>query len=371
LNKKINIVSFDVPYPPNYGGAIDVFYKIIALKKLGFKIYLHTFEYGRGEQNELKKHCEKVYYYKRETSLIKLFSKLPFIIKSRANNELIKNLETNTYPILFEGLHTTFPLLNVNFNNRKTIVRAHNIEHKYYYGLAKSERNIFKKLFFISEAIKLKYYEPILNKVSFVLPISPLEQEYFSSKFQSKSKYISAFHQNKEINSLKGIGNFALYHGDLNISDNLKACYFLIKVFAKINYPFIIASSFINKNLLNKIKKHPTISFKKCPNSKELNSLLTNAHINILPTFQNTGIKLKLINALYNGRFCIVNDKMIQNTGLEKLCLISNSEKEFIKRIRILSQKEFTEQDISKRKKILETFNTENSAKQIINFLHC
>ena len=30
--KNINIVSFDIPYPPNYGGIIDVFYKIKALK---------------------------------------------------------------------------------------------------------------------------------------------------------------------------------------------------------------------------------------------------------------------------------------------------------------------------------------------------
>ena len=26
--KAINIISFDVPYPANYGGVIDVFYKI-------------------------------------------------------------------------------------------------------------------------------------------------------------------------------------------------------------------------------------------------------------------------------------------------------------------------------------------------------
>ena len=30
-DKEVHIVSFDVPYPPNYGGVIDVFYKIKTL----------------------------------------------------------------------------------------------------------------------------------------------------------------------------------------------------------------------------------------------------------------------------------------------------------------------------------------------------
>ena len=49
MNKHLHIVSFDVPYPPDYGGAIDVYYKLKALHEEGIKIYLHCFEYGRGE----------------------------------------------------------------------------------------------------------------------------------------------------------------------------------------------------------------------------------------------------------------------------------------------------------------------------------
>jgi len=58
LDKHLHIISFDVPYPTDYGGAIDVFYKIKALHKLGIKIHLQTYEYGRGQQDELLKYCE-------------------------------------------------------------------------------------------------------------------------------------------------------------------------------------------------------------------------------------------------------------------------------------------------------------------------
>ena len=46
---QLHIISFDVPYPPDYGGAIDVFYKLKALNQEGVKIHLHCFEYGRGK----------------------------------------------------------------------------------------------------------------------------------------------------------------------------------------------------------------------------------------------------------------------------------------------------------------------------------
>ena len=35
MNKYLNIVSLNVPYPPNYGGVIDIYYKIKALKAVG------------------------------------------------------------------------------------------------------------------------------------------------------------------------------------------------------------------------------------------------------------------------------------------------------------------------------------------------
>ena len=63
----LHIIAFDVPYPANYGGVIDVFYRVKALSEAGVKVHLHCFEYGRGEQ-EILKRCHEVKYYKRDTS---------------------------------------------------------------------------------------------------------------------------------------------------------------------------------------------------------------------------------------------------------------------------------------------------------------
>jgi len=369
-NTILNIISFDVPFPPNYGGVIDVFFKLKALNQQGVKIILHTFEYGRGEQKELEKYCKKIFYYKRKINLKSVFSTIPFIVKTRSNEELIKNLQLNSHPIFFEGLHSTFPLLKNVFKNRVVIVRAHNIEHNYYKGLSKSESNTFKKLFFNSESKKLQKYETILNKVDYILPISPMEQAYFSSKFQSKSIYIPAFHEHSTVNSIIGKGTFALYHGDLRVSDNIKACLYLIKIFSKISYPLIIASDFSNPKLEIEIKKYNHIEYRKLKTNNELFDLINLAHINILPTFQDTGIKLKLINVLFTGRFCLVNNKMVINTGLEKLCSIANSKKDFLEKIEELAQQYFTEKNISEREELLTVFDTSVSAQKIITLLN-
>jgi hypothetical protein len=78
---QLHIISFNVPYPPDYGGVMDVFYKIKTLYDYGVKIRLHCFEYGRKESEVLKQVCEEVYYYKREHSFRDFTSLLPTLLK--------------------------------------------------------------------------------------------------------------------------------------------------------------------------------------------------------------------------------------------------------------------------------------------------
>ena len=67
----LHIVSFDIPYPANYGGVIVIFNQIKALHALGVKVILHCYQYGeRTPQPELAQYCHEIYYYKRSRSLI-------------------------------------------------------------------------------------------------------------------------------------------------------------------------------------------------------------------------------------------------------------------------------------------------------------
>ncbi len=177
----MNIVSFDVPFPPDFGGAVEVFYKLKALSEAGVKIYLHTFKAGRGRQSDLEKYCEQVFYYPRNKSFLNAIRLIPFIVISRKSNKLIENLNKSGAPVLFEGIHTTYPLASSRFKPLKTLVRMHNVEHEYYLRLCRTETGVVKRLYFWLESLRLKRYQKVLKKCDHILSISPSDQVYFDN----------------------------------------------------------------------------------------------------------------------------------------------------------------------------------------------
>ena len=370
LNNKLNIVCFDVPFPATYGGVMDVFYKIRSLSESGIQIYLHVFQYGRQEQIELTKYCVKVNYYPRKTTFVNNIGFLPYIVKSRSNKDLIKNLKAEEAPILFEGLHPTLALKGSIFEGRKTFVRTHNIEHLYYNHLAKTESNIIKKLFYKMEAGKLKYYERILKRCDHILSISRNETNYFKLKYGSGTEYLPAFHPNESIYPLTKKGYFSLYHGNLAIDDNLNAALYLIDCFKPLDYPLVIAGQCENKKLHAQIDMYKNISFIQLKNDQHLLELFHRAHINVLFSFQQSGIKLKLINALFQGRYTIANSNITEGTGLEELCHIANDKNEIRSTILKLIDLDFSDEEIAKRKRILVDFSNKKNAQKIIELLN-
>lgn len=361
--RHINIVSFDIPYPPDYGGVIDVFFKIKALSEIGVRVHLHCFQYGRDFSPELEALCEDVTYYRRRGFFSSLFFSEPHIVSSRRSVPLLRNLLKNDYPVLFEGLHTTFYLQHPKLSQRLRIVRMHNIEFIYYMHLAKVEKKLLKRLYFKKESAKLKKYQKILQSASMIAAISPFENRIMQLKY-GNSFYLPVFHSSETLCSRPGSGDFILYHGNLGIGENNEAALFLVReVFSKISHKVVIAGSNPSVMLQKLCAYYSNIELVK-PANDEIYRLIEDAHINILPTFQNTGIKLKLLNALFRGRFCIVNSKMVKDTGMEHLCIIAERGDEFVEAINKCFNMEFNSELISIRKDTLEKdFNNKSNAR--------
>jgi hypothetical protein len=174
-----------VPFPADYGGVIDVFYKLKQLHANGVEIIFHVFENGRGKHPELEKYCSKVYYYKRNSNWLLLFNRLPFIVESRKNKLLFETLMQNNYPILFEGLHTTYYAQQLKKMGRSVYLRNHNIESDYYNELSKVEKNSIKKWYLKWESKKLLKYEKQLSFFDHIFCISKKDTLQFES-YKSK-----------------------------------------------------------------------------------------------------------------------------------------------------------------------------------------
>lgn len=366
MSKELHIVSFDVPFPPNYGGVIDVYYKIKALKKLGVKVHLHCFQYGRSESEKLLEHCESVVYYKRKKFVNPFSSSVPYIVKSRINKKLISNLNKDNNPILLEGLHSTWPIISQKVDKNRIYVRTHNIEHEYYKRLESVEKSVFKRTYFKLESGKLKAYERVLSQAKGVIAISKFDKVHFA-QHNHNTIWASAFHESTEVNSSQGNGQFALYHGNLSVGENNHAAIYLAtEIFPKVHMPCLIVGNNPSKELMELCEKN-NIQLKSNIGSKEIIQLVKDAHINVLPTFQQTGIKLKLLNSLFRGKHCIVNNPMIDDTGLEDLCYVANTSDMFVDMINELENIPFSENEIKHRVKVLQPFKNKENAKKIID----
>ena len=366
----IHIVSFDIPCPVNYGGVIDVFFKVKALSECGFKVHMHCFEYGREHSERLEKMCFSVDYYKRNMSIGKAFSKYPYIVTSRISESLIQDLLKDDYPIILEGLHTCGVLLDQRMKDRKIYVRTHNVEHDYYQYLAETEKNLRKKLFLRMESRKLRRFESILEKATGILAISNKDYEYFSQLYKN-AYLIPAYAGFDKVDVLEGQGDFVLYHGKLDISENYNAAEFLIEeVFKGTDIKLKIAGMNPPRHLVKLIAKEPNVELVENPDDDALQELIRNAQINILVTAQSTGLKLKLLNALFNGRYCVVNDKMVEGLDINDLCIVANTADEMKTVVADLMTKPFVEEQVEIRKSRMDAFyNASRTTDKLVELL--
>lgn len=367
----IHIIALNLPNPPDYGGVIDIYYRIKNLHEQGVKIILHAFVYGRQDVGDLEKYCEKIYLYKRKTGILSSLSSTPYIIKSRRNKFLLQRLLQDNYPILFDGLHSCYYLNNPLFINRIKLVRVHNVEHDYYHNLFKTESNYIKKLYFYTEALKLKKYEKKLHFATKILSVAQQDFSYFSKKYSlAKVQLIPSFHCYETCETTIGEGKYALFHGNLSVHENIIACDFLIhKIFESLDYPLIIAGKNPSEKLVNCCANKSNITLIANPSEEKMKTLIQNAHIHTLYTEQDTGLKLKLIYSLFNGRHILVNDKMLKGTDLHKACHIANETEQWKENILKLSNLPFTEENLNERIALIKLYDNTLNAKNIISLI--
>lgn len=365
---KLHLVAFDVPEPPDYGGAIDIYYKLRALHQIGVGVTLHAFAYGkRGNPENLRPWCREIHIYRRRIFKNPFYGDEPYITSSRDTPELIDNLLMDDAPILFEGLHACHWLADPRLAKRTKAVRTHNIEHEYYRNLEQAETNFFKKYFFRVEADRLQRYESVLKQASLIAAISPDDTGYFSSLY-GNTEYIPAFHPNEAVSIEPGLGDFVLYHGNLGVGENNQGALFLVKeVFSRLQVPCVIAGSNPSAALRHAISGHPHIRLYDHLDTDGILQLVATAQVNVLCTFQGTGIKLKLINALHRGRHCVTNRTMVHHTGLENLCHVHDNSAEMAGAIQSLMHAEFGAEELLRRNTLLaEGFNNLKNAERLM-----
>jgi hypothetical protein len=375
MNKHLHIVCLDTPWPADYGGAIDMMNRIMKLHELGIRIHLHYFSYNdRGTPNELNQFCESIHVYERETFKKSFSLKLPFIVASRINEELISNLSADNHPILLEGIHCTGILRDMDISERKVVVRMHNEESIYYKELARVEHSLAKKLYFFNESRLLKKYSAELPQDCTYACVSENDVQALKQVYhQDNVQFLPTFPTWQRVTGEEGQGTFCLYHGNLSVPENEKAALWLLcNVVTKARAPFIIAGKKPSKRLLKVAELCQHTCLVADPSETEMNDLIRKAHIHVLPCFNKevTGIRLKLLHALFEGRHCVVNEPMIEGTGLADACHIGSNANAFASIIMQLYHQPYTREEKVLRRQLLgSTYDNEKNTRDLIQWL--
>lgn len=375
MSKNLHIVCLDVPWPADYGGAIDMMNRIMMFKKLGIRIHLHYFSYNeRGNPNELNQFCETINVYERKTGSSGFSLSAPYIIHSRVNDRLVANLKKDDHPILLEGIHCTGVLPFLDTQRRKIVVRMHNEESAYYKELARCTGSVIKKLYYYNESRLIKKYNQQLSHDCIYACVSTHDVNVLRNDFGlDKARFLPTFPAWQDVISETGVGNLCLYHGNLSVPENEEAALWLLcKVFTRVRVPFVIAG----KKPSRRLQKMAQLCQHTClvadPSETEMNDLVRKAHIHVLPSFNKTvtGIKLKLLHALFEGRHCVVNDPMVDGTGLAEACHIGTTANGFASIIAQLYHQPFREEEIDLRRRLLcGTYDNEKNTMQLIQWL--
>lgn len=374
MNKHLHIVCLEAPWPTDHGGAIDMMNRIMKLHELGIHIHLHYFnEKGEGTPNELNQFCESIRVYEREACKKGLSSMLPFT-GAKANEEMIKNLSADNHPMLLEGIHCTGILTQLDLSSRKVVVRMHNEKNICHAGLGRADNSLLKKLRFFNDSKRTKNANAELPEQCTYACGSKNDGSTLRNIYHLDNvRLLPAFPTWQQVNGEEGQGNFCLYHGNLSVPENEKAALWLLcNVVTKARTPFIIAGKNPSRRLIKVAELCQHTCLVADPSETEMNDLVRKAHIHVLPCFDKeaTGVRLKLLHALFEGRHCLVNEQMVAGTGLEEACHIGTTANAFASIIMQLYHQPFTREEKILRKQLLgNTYDNEKNTRELIQWL--
>ena len=100
-----------------------------------------------------------------------------------------------------------------------------------------------------------------------------------------------------------------------------------------------------------------------------MDDLISKAQINILPSFNQTGVKLKVLHALFKGRHCIVNKEAVSGAEIESGYLIYDSSEDLTELVNQFFHIPFSEADFDFRSNGLENYDNKNLTDKIKDWL--
>lgn len=336
---RITILCHDIPFPPNHGGRVDMWRRILAFSELGAQLQIISWSYEAPEEfvvDELKRHAASVIQLPIERNLSYRIRRVPHIFEASLYAGLrwpsALSLQETTRAVdqfrpdcvWLDGFHGGLLALYLKDHcGVPFFYRSQNVEHVYLEKLRKSSASIRSWLAFAVGQIGIESFEErLINAAVCTYDISLDDMEYWRNRCRSVFRWLPPLIDWSTIKNQDAIREKfdfdVLFLGNLNTENNITGLrWFLEKV-----APYVlrevpecvigVAGSNPSRQVTEMCEKIRQVRL--LSNPSEINSLLVGARVLINPMLGGSGVKLKSLDMLSSGRPVVSTSEGI--TGL-------------------------------------------------------
>jgi polysaccharide biosynthesis protein PslH len=349
---RILVVASDFPYPPHHGAAVDMWSRILSLKRLGFTLDLIATVRSHPKQEDMdvvRAFVEQLWIVERDRGISAALALTPFQVRSRA---ALKNVAlTEAYDVaLLESEYVAPILENVSLKAKVRILRSENAQARYFREMSGSAEGWSERCFYRAEALKFDSYSPqIKSKCDLLWFISDWERADHVRRYPKdsiKAVFLPPDPGVSEMCPYSGEGKGALFIGSLTIPFNLEALEWYIehvhpRLSKILGYSLTIAGRTGGASvpaLDEMVQRYSNISL--CADPQELSDLYRCAAVFVNPVLRGAGVKIKTIHALHAGVPVVSTTIGMEGTGLidGTHLLVADSADDFVRCVAALLQ---------------------------------
>ncbi|MED5593611.1 glycosyltransferase [Janthinobacterium sp. P210006] len=343
-NKSVLLICFDIPFPDNYGGVIDVWKRIVHLKKMGFTVHVISFYLSEKRlqafnESEEGKLVDRHFPIKSKLMPSWKWITYPLSMAIRFFSEKdARNLGSQLYShydyVIVEhtklllSFFTMLQKFKISFG--KKYLRMHNCEAEYYLSMAQAEKGIIRKLFYRIESLKYRHYEKKMLANQFVdeiLFISDRDKEIIGPVDLPTSVLPILTDHAYSLSTYENKINTLLFVGNLDLSDNIEAVKRLYAYLAdwlalNSDVKLVIAGKKVESDM-NPFSdfslENVELFFNISNDFKE--NLMNQAKVFCSFSMNPAGVKLKTLEGASFGLPILANNNAVNGSGLENSVL--------------------------------------------------
>lgn len=366
---RIMLVCNKYPFPPRDGGSLATFNMLKGLVEAGNVVDLlamntskHYIAGNKSDGIPGLNIVRKVFVNNAVTisglAYNFLFSSLPYNA-ARIKNKLFRQalaemLNAADYDVVqLEGLYLALYAGLIKKHSKAGIIyRAHNVEHLIWQKHSNREKNLLKRWYLRSLCSRIRNFEQdFINVYDLLVPISGIDLELLNSMGNKKPSVVVPFGMYNDDDTTR-INNTSedyslLYIGALDWMPNVDALVWFVKevwLQVKRRYPelkFFVAGRNAAAGLEKYLLQNGVYFLGEVENTGDF---LSKKGIVVVPLFSGSGIRVKIIEAMFAGKPVIATSVSAKGISVEneKHILLADDAGEFIACIgKLLADKKY------------------------------